>query len=324
MRGGTRRGIVATALMAISGMVGFVLASVSAGDTTSASSPPAVKAGLSCASAQLCRSGGSLRHDPNSAGRRVWTTSCGPNTSPRAVDPSCSAITNCSGAGGFGKFLSAVTGQCQSKSFEGYFGLDGMTFGILDWTSDNLPVALEFYHRRDPQGFSTLVEDAGIPLRGGCADPAWVCQANRSERLMCDAGFRDAFRTALRSPAFQKAEVDFALEQYEKRLLRYESLGLKSEYGNIAMAVVANNLRSGQACRPATWKAACSSEKDERSLVQCMLSQYVAHECRGSLRGSRERVAQINAVFVGDRNGKNIHPSADQVLSCVPGQAAPK
>lgn len=273
---------------------------------------------LSCAAAELCREGGTLLHEPNSAGRRVWTTSCGPNTLPRATDPVCRSITNCSGSGGFGRFLKAVTGDCRSKSFSGYFGLDGMTFGILDWTSDNLPVVLERYRRRDPAGFAALATDARIPLQGGCVRPNWACKANRTGRLMCDAGFREPFRSAISRPSFQKAEVDYALELYERRLKRFADLGLKTEYGNIAMAVVANNLKRSPACRPAAWKTACSRLPDERSMIQCMLREYVAHECRGSRRGSVERVSQIEAVFADGQAGSKLHPSADEVLACVP------
>jgi hypothetical protein len=55
------------------------------------------------------------------------------------------------------------------------------------------------------------------------------------------------------------------------------------------MAVLANNLKRTPGCRPSACKEACKAKVDERSLVACMLQQYVQNECRGSLRGSRAK-----------------------------------
>src|SRR5687768_8301723 len=84
-------------------------------------------------SAELCREGAPrgklLRNN-----RGIWTSPCGPNGETGVRDLICEDIARCPSAGGFGKFLQSVSGSCRKKSFNGYFGLDGLTFGILDWT----------------------------------------------------------------------------------------------------------------------------------------------------------------------------------------------
>jgi hypothetical protein len=69
-----------------------------------------------CPTAPLCRDKppqGALNHN-----RGVWTTSCGPNTMRGGHDLICEDIAQCQAAGGFGKFLQAVSGNCRSKTFD--------------------------------------------------------------------------------------------------------------------------------------------------------------------------------------------------------------
>ena len=272
-----------------------------------------------CRSAQLCREtapSGALLHNPNSKGNRVWTTACGPNSTKPRLDQMCQQISSCPAAGGFGKFLQAVTFACERKQFDGYFGLDGMTFGILDWTSDNLPPILQAYQLRSKDKFDEVFGKLNLPMKDGCLDPKWVCDNNKQGKLMCDAGFHDAFELSLKIAEFQKAQVDYALKQYEKRIARFAHLELKTEYGNTAMAVVANNLLRNESCRPETWEKVCAGQPDETKLVQCMLQQYANNSCRGSLHGSKERMIAINEVFAGAQPSENIHPTAEAVISC--------
>jgi hypothetical protein len=260
--------------------------------------------------------GGDLLHEPNANGQLIWTTKCGPNTFRAPADKVCREISQCQAAGGFGKFLSAVTGQCESKHFRGYFGLDGLTFGILDWTEDNLPMLLHAYQQRSAASFTATLGALALPIKDGCLDPKWACDNNKKGVLMCDATFRAAFEKALGTAEFQQAQAIEALAAYETRLKRFESLGLASEYGNVAMAVVANNLRGGEDCRPATWKATCAGQPDEKRLVDCMLDQYVAHECRGSRRASESRRDEIKRVFASATEAGIVHPAADAVIGC--------
>ena len=280
---------------------------------------------VNLASAQLCPSvdncrkeppAGKLLHEPNSRGQRIWTTPCGPNTNESSIDPICKSIVACPDSGGFGKFLQAVTGECRAKHFDGYFGLDGMTFGILDWTWSNLPGVLKAYQMRAPSSFAAQFGKLNMPMKNGCIDANWTCRANQQAALMCEPTFRSVFSSALKTPEFRKAQMDYALGEYEQRLARYAYLGLKTEYGNTAMAVLANNLKRTASCKPSAWKAACIGATDERKLVDCMLEQYARNECRGSLRGSRSRVSSLRAVFSQETSAV-IHPAASTVEQCV-------
>jgi hypothetical protein len=280
------------------------------------------------ASAQQCRGGpsvcrasapaGALLHQPNSRGRLVWTTACGPNSSSAGPDPICREISACPAAGGFGKFLQAVTFDCKTKHFDGYFGLDGMTFGILDWTSNNLPPILAAFKNRNSSKYESIFGNLDLQMRDGCLDPNWACDKNKQGYFMCDAHFRPAFSAAVKDDDFQKAQVDVALGEYEGRLHRFSDLGLRTEYGNTALAVLANNLLNTEACRPATWKRRCASQRDETKLVDCMLAQYAENACRGGeRRTSEDRVRAIKAVFAASAPSQNIHPTPKDVISCT-------
>lgn len=271
-----------------------------------------------CPRAAQCRETppeGKLIHKANSAGNRIWTSPCGPNTFPSSDDQICLEIAACPQAGAFGKFLKAVSGQCKQKHFNGYFGLDGLTFGILDWTSSSIPGVLKAHEARSPSEYQRLF--GTLPTKNGCVDTAWVCKANREAAFMCDSALREIFTSALATSDFRKAQMDYALKQYEVRLKRYESLALKTEYGNTAMAVLANNLKRTNACKPSVWKAACSKKPTEREVVDCMLQKYIDGTCRGSIRGSRERVKVIKALFEGESESTIIHPKISEVEQCV-------
>lgn len=273
-----------------------------------------------CPSTPLCRAtapDGALMHKPNSAGALVWTTNCQqPNTSQRRDDQICREIVSCPAAGGFGKFLRSVTFDCKVKHFDGYFGLDGMTYGILDWTANNLPETFQAYQTRNASKFDEIFGDLDLPMKNGCLSSKWACRSNKDARLMCDAKFREAFKKGLSEADFQKAQVDLALRAYEARLKRFASLGLKTEYGNIAMAVVANNLLNNERCRPASWKISCSPQENENKLVDCMLDKYVANACRGSSRGSKERADAIKKIFDDALPSTALHPSPDEITGC--------
>ena len=133
----------------------------------------------------------------------------------------CREISQCQAAGGFGKFLSAVTGQCGSKHFKDYFGLDGLTFGILDWTEDNLPMLLHTYQQKSAASFTATLGALALPIKDGCLDPKWACDNNKKGVLMCNATFRAAFEKALGTAEFQQAQAIEALAAYETRLKRF-------------------------------------------------------------------------------------------------------
>lgn len=275
-----------------------------------------------CPSLGHCREtsafGGRLLHDPNKNGQRVWTspTECGSSTMKPALDPICEDIGQCTQAGGFGKFLRAVTFDCRGKRFSGYFGLDGLTFGILDWTAANVPEMLRAYRLQDAALYDSTFGKLQIPTNNNCPSAEWVCNANQQAKFMCDPAVRLAMEGSVKAASFQKAQAVVALATYEGRLRRYAQLGLKTEYGNTAMAVVGNNLLKSSACKPTRWKATCAAKKEEKELVDCMLDEYVKHTCRGSERGSKERRDAIKAIFAGASPSTNLHPTSEQVLAC--------
>ncbi|MFM0125902.1 hypothetical protein P0D73_44985 [Paraburkholderia sp. RL18-101-BIB-B] len=215
----------------------------------------------------------------------VWLSPCGmsANKSDSRLDPLCQQIANCPASGAFGGFLSAVTGECRSKQFDGYFGLDGMTFGILDFTQDNFPDIVQAFRKRSQERFDQIFGKLGIPMKKGCVDAHWLCDANRQGNLTCDPKFYAVMREAVHDPIFKQAQIDIALKKYTQRLKKWASLGLKTEYGNVAMITVDNNLRDGPQCRPAAWKAACTGKSGgEAALVDCMLRKYMKGACRGN------------------------------------------
>lgn len=238
------------------------------------------------------------------------------NSGPAHLDKICQQISSCAAAGGFARFLQAVTNGCQEKHFDGYFGLDGMTFGILDWTSDNLPRIFQAYRSQSRDKFDQIFGGLNLPMKNTCLDPKWACDSNKRGELMCNPGFYRAFKSSLRTPEFQKAQVDYALGEYEKRIGRFSSLGLETDYGNISMAIVANNLVPSAACRPATWKMTCGGQQDEKKLVDCMLQQYSKHNCRGSERATQERLKAIRKVFANVEPTNILHPTSDAVVAC--------
>lgn len=268
---------------------------------------------LNCPGAALCRDvppKGKLIH------KGVWKSPCSPNALSGGHDLICEDIVQCPAAGGFGKFLQAVSGNCRSKTFDGYFGLDGLTFGILDWTADNLPAVFETYKRRFPAKFDSIFGALHLPFNGQCLDPKWVCEKNRSGSLSCDPAFRAAFERSVRDPDLQKAQLDFALHQFLGRVARFQRLELKTQYGLVSMAVVANNLRPTAQCQPETWKQQCRDRSSEPQVVDCMLDKYVQGACRGSAAASKRRRDVIEEVFRGHKEELYTTPDLTAIERC--------
>lgn len=268
---------------------------------------------LTCPGADECRDvppRGKLIHD------NVWKSPCGPNALSGGHDFICEDIAQCPAAGGFGKFLQAVSGNCKSKTFDSYFGLDGLTFGILDWTSDNLPAVFETYQRRFPAKFDSIFGALHLPINGVCLDPKWVCEKNRSGNLHCDPAFHSAFARSVRDPDLQKGQLDFALHQFLGRIARFQRLGLRTQYGLVAMAVVANNLRGTSQCKPETWMQQCKDNGSEARVVECMLDKYVQSACRGSADASKRRREAIEQVFRNHKDDLYTTPDLTAVERC--------
>ncbi|KQR76957.1 hypothetical protein ASG35_11775 [Burkholderia sp. Leaf177] len=191
-----------------------------------------------------------------------------------------------------------------------------MTFGILDWTQTNLGTVLQQFQRRNRERYTQIFGPVGIPMKDGCVDPKWACDANRNGYLNCDPTFRAAFKRGLAEPDFKKAQLDFAIKSFNQRIGKAKALGLESEYGNVAMAVLLNQFH----CKATDLLAACSSKGDEKSRVDCILDQYIAHKCRVPQKdgsSERRRVEAIREAFE-HRPAVTLAPvSASAVEACI-------
>ena len=251
-----------------------------------------------------------------------WYSPCKPYGLYGGHDLICEDIVSCPAAGGFGKFLQAVTGNCRSKTFDGYYGLDGLTFGILDWTSDNLPALFEIYKRRFPEQFDAIFGPLHLPFNGTCLDPKWVCEHNCSGALNCDPTFRPVFERSVRDPDLQKGQLEFALQQFSERIRMFQGLGLglglKTQYGLVSMAVVANNLHLERSeCRPKNWMQECKSRGTEPQIVDCMLDKYVQGACRGGDdNAAKRRRDVIDQVFRNHKDDLYYSPELSAIESC--------
>jgi hypothetical protein len=279
----------------------------------------AVEAECPAPSVRDCRADGGLKFNG-----KAWTTACGPNTMLAGHDPICQDIAQCQAAGGFGKFLQGVTENCRAKSFDGYFGLDGITFGILDFTANNLPALFEIYDQQSPDKFKQIFGDLHLPMTGECVDPHWVCQQNRAGFFNCDPKFHTAFERSVRDPELQKTQLKLALRQYTERINHIRQLGLKTEYGLVSLAVVKNNLKDGEKhpeCSPTKWKQQCQNRGSEAEVVDCMMQKYVDGTCRGndkpgSDRGTRNRFKSIEDTFRNHKDDPYREPSPSAIEGC--------
>jgi hypothetical protein len=279
---------------------------------SAAVSIPARGTEVTCPGAELCREHGKLQRQNG-----AWISPCRPNALTGGHDLICEDIVHCpEAAGGFGKFLQAVTGKCTSKTFDGYHGLDGLTFGILDWTADNLPAVFEVYRKRFPAKFDSIFGSLHLPFKGACLDPKWVCENNRAGSLNCDPAFHEAFAKSVRDPDLQKAQLDFAMHQFLGRVAKYQPLELKTQYGVVALAVVGNNLLGTPQCKPANWMQQCKDRGTEARVVDCMLDKYVQGACRGSTDGSKRRRAVIEEVFTNHKDELYKAPDLAAIEQC--------
>jgi hypothetical protein len=272
---------------------------------------------FSCPPAQNCRIGppdGQLQSLLNSKGERYWASPCKPNSAPKRLDLICKDIVNCSASRAFGTYLNAQTRNCKDKTFDDYFGLDGLTFGILHFTPNQLPRVFETYKKRNPEKFEAIFGKLNLPMNGSCLDSKWVCETNKTGYFNCNKDFRTAFTQSVIDPDLQKVQLEILIDEYKQRIVRYSKLGLKTEYGLASMAVVSNNLAKGAACKPETWKDQCAGFAKESDMVDCMLEKYVENNCRRS--NTKERYNEIQAVYRDKKDLLYTPPNLKNLTSC--------
>jgi len=120
----------------------------------------------------------------------------------------------------------------------------------------------------------------------------------------------------VRDPDLQKGQLDFALHQFLSRVKKYEPLGLQTQYGVAALAVVANNLPSTSQCKPETWMEQCRDRGSETRVVDCMLDRYVQGACRNSAAASKRRRDVIEEVFKDHKNELYKEPDLTALEQC--------
>jgi hypothetical protein len=315
-----RKGIVSVLFLALMDMGGEALA-------------------RSCPAAKLCRDHLVVQQKAGSKASRAACCSqkgdfkCNiggevdPVCAKMALQPSADAAC----AGPFGYFLNAVTEGCREKGFSNVFGLDGLTFGILDYTTNEIPRIFHSWYT-DPQTRARFMEifkpaepRYGRPwfdLESGCTDTDWVCHNNEDGALACEGDFRQALQTALRDPLLVASTIDDALGQYNDRIRRSQrELGLKSIYGVVSLAVMLNNLpeKKRPECRLSTWATKCK-QPDEVPRVSCMIQQYAQNGCRNSKQGAMDRAKSIDRSIPAAVRAKPYSPDTlEAITRCLGG-----
>ena len=126
-----------------------------------------------------------------------------------------------------------------------------------------------------------------------------------------------AFERSVRDPDLQKGQLEFALHQFAERITRFQRLGLKTQYGLVSMAVVANNLRPSSGCKPENWMQECKSRGSEAQIVNCMLDKYVQGACRGGHSDATKRRRDvIEQVFRNHKEDLYKQPELSAIEGC--------
>ena len=183
-----------------------------------------------------------------------------------------------------------------------YFGLDGLTFGILHFTANELPELFEMYKSNPVTAtkFDQMFPFLSTRMSGACLNPAFVCDSNRAGYFNCDATFRPAFLRSVQDPDMQKEQLRLAYNRYVGRVNSLRQYNFRSAFVVAGLAAIMNNLPNRQGCRISEWVQTCSAQRsNEPALMNCMLDIYVQNGCRNSVSGARSRRDAIVAVFRG-------------------------
>jgi hypothetical protein len=116
----------------------------------------------------------------------------------------CQDITKCKAAGGFGKFLETVSGGCRSKTFSGYYGLDDMTFGIVDFTSNELPPLFEIYQQRSPDKFVQIFGGLNLLVLESASIRTGYAEGTALGTLIVTLGFVPPLRSPLKIRIYKR------------------------------------------------------------------------------------------------------------------------
>lgn len=250
----------------------------------------------------------------------AWCAACNVACEMRATQPDNACLNIINGAppcgGSFGYFLKALTDNCQSKRFYWLDGLDGITFGILHSTEDNIPSLMRRFQSVDSAGFQTAMGDQA----GHALDPSWLCNAQREQHgVICDQNFRAAMERALASRGFMQAQLQDAFAKYQRRI-QLGAAHFHSEFGQLMWAVALNN---PGACGAnfAPILQACSSQfagDDENAKIECFLDQFPRIPCRGSAAGAARRASSIrNNLANASKTNPPTPVTLETVMACI-------
>jgi hypothetical protein len=244
-----------------------------------------------------CIAGGALRtvvHTGNHETRTDYEADCpGVPADHKTSDRICEDLSQrCPAAGSFSKFLWGVTSQCADKGFAKLHGLDGLTFGILDFTYDNLPSVFTYFRRADAARLRQIMANAPSPFReGNTPSDRELCQMNRNNTLICGTDgqyFRNALISAIHDPVLQKAQLRKALDTFQAHMGASGS----TVFRRVANATLGNNPRRAPECL--NLQSGCPSEEAAQTL--CMLRNFAKNRCRGH-GGSDEAVGRCASVL---------------------------
>ncbi len=250
----------------------------------------------------------------------AWCAACNIACEMRPTRPDNACLGVINGAppcgGSFGYFLKALTDNCQSKRFYWLDGLDGITFGILHSTEDNIPSLMRRFQSIDNAGFQAAMGDQA----GHALDPTWLCNAQRQQRgVICDQGFRTAMERALASRGFMQAQLQDAFSKYQRRI-QLGSRYFRSEFGQLMWAVALNNPGAcGADFGPIV--RACSSEfagNDENAKINCFLEQFPRIPCRGGVAGATRRANSIrNNLANASKTNPPTPITIETIMACI-------
>ncbi len=262
--------------------------------------------------ASLCRE--NLAH-PNP---HAWCAACGSVSCqmhpPATPDRACLALSGARGTAlpcgrDFGLFLRAVTDGCVSKRFDWFDGLDGVTFGILHYTENDLPKLLHEFQGEDSAAYTRIFGTSGVTV-----SQQWFCTTNRESRgVACHEGFRNAMRQALREPAFTRVQAKNAFHAYQSRI---RSSPFSSPYGKTVWATVLNNPGHCGAGFTSVL-AACPASASEEARIRCFLDQYVTQGCRNGTASAESRRASILQNLSGAPLTGSSPITEAEMLGCI-------
>ncbi len=228
------------------------------------------------------------------------------------ADPQCLRITGEHGpqacGGLFGLYLRGVTGACISKQFNSIEGLDGITFGIRGFWSENMPNLMRLYINEDRATFERIFQNAHLNewYQNGTVNKNWFCQKQLDVHgLACDAPFREALRTSGSQPTLIKAQLREAWSRFTNAYNR-ASHYFNSDYGRVMWTILANNPGNHDRCDLPVLYEGCRNAGDEAAIINCILGDggrniglFAQNRCRGGQASAMARAATIRSRLNG-------------------------